>query len=92
MEQLVKADIFFFISSIATVIISILVIILLIYLISAAKNLYKISKIIKNTVKIGSAEFVTDIKEYLENNIIFRLFFPPARKKNRVMNDINREN
>jgi hypothetical protein len=84
MDTLVKADIFFFISSIATVIISALLAILLAYLIKAGKNLYTLSEILKSSYK-ESEEFITDLKDRLEQNMVFRMFFPPARKK-RIQN------
>lgn len=80
MESLIKADIFFFISSIATVLLTALVSILLFYLIRAGRNLYLISAALKNNFK-DSEEFVMELKERLENNIVFRLFFPLVRRK-----------
>jgi hypothetical protein len=80
MEPLIKADIFFFISSIATIILLVLISIILFYLIKAGKNLYLISEALKNNFK-ESEEFVTELKERLEDNMIFQLFFPPARRR-----------
>ncbi|MFA6297452.1 MAG: hypothetical protein WC629_02720 [Candidatus Paceibacterota bacterium] len=80
MESLIKADIFFFISSIAIVILAILISVLLFYLIKAGKNLYAISEALKENFK-GSEEYVIELKERLEDNMVFRLFFPPARRK-----------
>ena len=80
MESFIKADIFFFTASIATVVLAILIAILLFYLIKAGKNLYKISESLKGGFK-DSEEFIVELRERLENNIIFRLFFPPSRKK-----------
>ncbi len=80
METLIKADIFFFISSVATVVIAILVSVLLFYLIKAGKNLYSLSEALKGKFK-ESEEFVMDMKDRLENNLVFRIFFPPSRKK-----------
>ncbi len=79
METLVKADIFFFISSIATVVIGILLAILMVYLIMAGKNLYTLSESFKADFK-ESEEFVMDLKERLENSFIFRMFYPQVRK------------
>lgn len=78
-----KADIFFFISSVATVILAILVSILILYLIKAGKNLYMLSEALKGNFK-ESEEFIAELKERLENNIIFRLFFPLPRRKRRT--------
>lgn len=83
METLVKADIFFFISSVATVVIAILISILLFYFIKAGKNLYTLSEALQNHFK-DSEEFVLELKERLENNVFFRLFFPPGRRKKHI--------
>lgn len=80
METLVKADIFFFISSIATIILTILVSILSIYLIKAGKNLYELSETLKTSYN-DSEEFISELKDRLEGNMVFRMFFPPLRKK-----------
>ena len=80
METFIKADIFFFISSMATILFTILVSVLLIFLIKAGKNLYALSELFKESYK-GSEEFVMDLRERLENNIIFRLLFPRVRRK-----------
>lgn len=78
-----KADIFFFISSVATVILAILTSILLFYVIKAGRNLYLLSETLKGRFK-DSEEFVAELKERLEDNLIFRLFFPPSQKRKRV--------
>jgi hypothetical protein len=83
MESLIKADIFFFISAIATVILTIFLSILLFYFIKAGKNLYMLSEALKDGFK-DSEEFVQDLRDRLEDNIVFRLFFPPLRKKRRI--------
>ena len=80
MESLMKADIFFFISSMATIAFTILVSILLFYLIKAGKNLYLLSEALKGDFK-ESEEFIVELRERLEDNLIFRLFFPPARRR-----------
>jgi hypothetical protein len=83
MESFIKADIFFFISSVATVVLAILFSVLLFYLIKAGKNLYLLSEALKGGFK-NSEEFVEELKERLEENMVFRLFFPPARRRRRV--------
>jgi len=80
MDTLVKADIFFFIASIATVVLAGLGAILLFYLIRAARNLQKLSEALKGGLKEGE-DFVVDLKERLESNVIFRLLFPPSNRK-----------
>ena len=83
MEPLMKADIFFFISSIATAVLAVLISILLVYLIMAGKNLYKLSEALKGGFK-DSEEFVLELRERLENNLVFRLFFPPSRRRRKT--------
>src|SRR3989338_3772139 len=80
METIMKADIFFFISSVATVVLVILVSILLLYFIKAGRNLYLLSEALKGRFK-DSEEFVAELRDRLENNMIFRLFFPTSRKR-----------
>lgn len=80
MESLMKSDIFFFISSVSTIILTIFGLIILFYLIKASKNLYELSEAIKGNFK-ESKEFIAELKERLEDNIIFRFFFPLIRKK-----------
>lgn len=58
-DSLIHADIFFFISSIALVIISIGITVLLIYLIGIVKNVRDISE----KVKAESGELIKDIKD-----------------------------
>ncbi len=77
-----KADIFFFISSVATVVLAVSASVLLFYLIKAGKNLYMLSEALKGGFK-ESEEFVAELKERLEDNMVFRLFFLPARRRRR---------
>lgn len=80
METFIKADIFFFVSSVATVILTILLSSVFFYFAKAARNLYLISEKMQSHFK-ESEEFVTDLKERLEDNMLFRIFFPPVRKR-----------
>jgi hypothetical protein len=82
METLVKADIFFFITSAVVVVLAILLAVLLFYMIKAGRNLYKLSEALKGKFK-DSEEFVAELKERLEDNMVFRLFFPPSRRRRR---------
>lgn len=84
MDSFIKADIFFFISSVATAILTVLVSILLIYSIKAVKNLYALSESLKGGFK-ESKEFLEDLRERLESNIVFRLLFPAPRKRRRAV-------
>jgi len=75
-----KADIFFFIFSVALVVLTILASVVLFYFIKASRSLYLILKKLQEHFK-ESEEYVADLKERLEGNFIFRLFFPLARRK-----------
>ncbi|OGG52668.1 hypothetical protein A3H16_01100 [Candidatus Kaiserbacteria bacterium RIFCSPLOWO2_12_FULL_53_8] len=83
MESLLKADIFFFISSVATVVLAVLASVLLFYLIKAGKNLYALSEALKGGFK-ESEEFVAELRERLEQTLVFRIFFPPSRRRRRA--------
>ncbi len=80
MESLIKADIFFFISSVAIILLTILASIFMFYMIKAGKGLYKLSEALKSEFK-ESEEFINDLKDRLEDNLIFQFFFPPARRR-----------
>ena len=80
METLIKADIFFFVSSIGFVILGIMLGIAMFYFIKAGKNLYDISESIHTHFK-ESEEFFLDMKDKLENNLIFRMIFPTSRRR-----------
>ena len=83
-DSFIKADIFFVIASVATIILVILLSILLIYFIKAGKNLYKLTEALKDGFK-GSEEFVAELRERLEDNMVFRLFFPPSRRRRKTV-------
>ncbi|MDO8594113.1 MAG: hypothetical protein Q7R93_01180 [bacterium] len=84
METLLKADIFFFISSIATIVLTILASIVLYYFLKAGRNLSMLSDALKGGLK-ESEEFVQELKERLEDNMVFRLFFPPSKRRKKVV-------
>lgn len=77
--DILKADIFFFISTVATIVLTIFFGFLLFYLIKAARNLYRISNLLKSDLK-DSEEFLMELKERLNKNIFFKIFFPPLLK------------
>jgi beta-lactamase regulating signal transducer with metallopeptidase domain len=85
MEPLMKSEIFFFISSIGTVLLVVLASILLFYLIKAGRNLYLLSQSLKSNYK-ESEEFIEELRERLEDNAVFQFFFPPARRKRSTTN------
>lgn len=83
METLIKADIFFFISSIATVVLSILLSVVLYYFIKAGRNLYLLTEQLQNKFQ-DSEEFVMELRERLENNPMFQFFFPMMYKRKKT--------
>ncbi len=86
METLIKADMFFFISSLSTILTTVLIAFLLYYLVRAGRNLYLLTEMLKGSVK-DSEEFINDLRERLEDNMMFRMFFPPARKRRASKSD-----
>lgn len=80
MDTLIHADIFFFISAIATVILTILFIVALYYLIRILKDFSDISGILKRGVDKASGH-LDDLVDALMNNALFRFFF--GKKKAR---------
>ncbi len=83
MSSILQADIFFFISSIATVLLTVLISVLLFYLIKASRNLQELSEALKNGYN-ESEEFVTDLVERFERNILFRFLFPASNLKRKI--------
>ena len=88
MNTLMKADIFFFISSVSSVILTILLCVALYYFIRASRNLYLLSEKIKTHFQ-ASEEFVMDLKDRLEENFLFRMFFPAVREKKKRNKKVN---
>ncbi len=82
MDTLVKANIFFFIASIATVLLTVLVAVVLCYFIKAGRMLHKMVLALEEHFA-DSEEFVAELKERLEGNLIFRFFFPVINKRNK---------
>ena len=76
MQTLIHADIFFFISTIATVIISICVVIVLIFVILILKNLHRLSETVKTEAGY-IAKDIDDIREKAHGfswNVALKLF------------------
>lgn len=76
MESLIKSDIFFFVATIAVIVVSILTSVLIIYFI-------KTVRIIKNTVKKGS-DYIESVKKDLDKQgVIYTLLkkLIPSNKK-----------
>ena len=63
MQSLIHADIFFFVTTVALILISICLTIALIYIIRILRNIFEVS----NTVKSEGAEIISDIREISTN-------------------------
>ena len=85
MDTLIKADIFFFISSVAIIVVTILASIILFYFIKFSRTLCRLLEDLQENLK-DSEEFIAELKERLENNLLFRFLFPLSRKRNRSKN------
>lgn len=83
METLIKADIFFFISSIATIVIAIFISALLYYLIKAGKALHELLEDLRGNYE-DSEEYVNELVDRLEANAFFRMIFPPIHRKKKT--------
>jgi len=79
METLIHADIFFFITSIAVIILTILLCICLYYLSGALKNFRDITDTLKANVENASDHF-EELIERVEENAIFRFIFGGNKK------------
>lgn len=90
METLIKADIFFFIASIATVVLSLLLSVVLYYFIRAGKNLYQLTEQLQNRFQ-DSEEFVLELRERLEGNPLFQFFFPLVRMRKKPGGEKNKK-
>lgn len=83
METLVKADIFFFVTTIAVIVFTILIAICLYYLSGTLKNFRDITDKLKLGVNSAS-EHLEELIEKVEENPVFRFIFggrKPIKKK-----------
>lgn len=78
MDTLLKADIFFFITSVAVVVLTILVIIALIYFIKILKNVKDISETVRDGVDNASSH-TEELLSKLTDNPLFRFMFGKKR-------------
>ncbi len=83
MESFMKADVFFFISSLSSIVLSVLAAILLLYLIGVARNLHSLTEMIKEGVE-NSGEFIEDLGESIKDNMFFRMLLPSSPKRRRA--------
>ena len=80
MESFLKADIFFFITSIFVAIIAIVTIIIGIYFIMIVKNFYRISKILRGYAESTDAN-LRELGEQIRNSKLFTFLFGKEKTK-----------
>jgi hypothetical protein len=80
METLIHADIFFFITSIAVILLTVLLIIALFYFIQILRNFRDISEIFKRGVS-NASKSLEELSEKILNNALFKFFFSKDRRK-----------
>lgn len=80
MESVLKADIFFFISSISMITISVFAVIALIYFIKILRNFNKISKILRNYSENTEAG-LRDLGEQIRKSPLFTFIFGKEKTK-----------
>jgi uncharacterized membrane protein len=78
METLVKADIFFFVTTIAVIILTVFLSICFYYLAGALRNLRDITQTLKEGVD-RAEERVEEFIERIEDNAVFRFIFGSRR-------------
>lgn len=79
MDTLMKADIFFFVTTIAVILLLVLLVIICIYFIKILKNFKDISDILKQSTEKVSGH-IEDFSDMMMNNPLFRLFFGKKKK------------
>ena len=80
MESFLKADIFFFISSISVIIITLIFLIAGIYFIKMIRNFYKISSSLRKYTK-DTEEELRDIGSHIRQSPIFTFIFGKEKRK-----------
>ena|SRR3989339_274906 len=80
MESILKADIFFFISSVSVVIITLAFLVVGFYFIKMLRNFYKISSILKNYVESTEVE-LKDLGHHIRTSPLFTFIFGKEKTK-----------
>lgn len=86
METLMKADIFFFISAIGTILFTVFGLVALYYLIRILKDFSSISDALKKGVETASGH-LDDLVDMLMSNKLFRFFFGKKRTRKNSKKD-----
>jgi len=86
MESILKSDIFFFIASLATVIMTIVLAIAGFYLIGILRNFHAISSVFKKAVD-NADESLEEIAKSIKNSLLFQFIFGKKQQKKPRKND-----
>ncbi len=86
METLMKADIFFFISTIATIVLTILLVVCFYYLARTLKNFRDISDTLKKHVDRASGH-IDELSKKVEESAIFSFIFGKKRTSRKRKNE-----
>lgn len=81
MDTLIKADIFFFITSIAVILVSIGILVALYYIVKAVDSFEKFSEKIEENMMDASEE-VKEMAEDIRNSFLFSFLFGKKRRRN----------
>ena len=79
MESILKSDIFFFISSISTILITVILVIFGFYLIKTMRNFSKISEQLKDTVD-GATHSLVEVGDHIKESPMFSFFFGKKKR------------
>lgn len=80
MESILRSDIFFFITSIAVIIVTIFLLVALFYFIKMLRNFYKISKILKDYA-VDTEDELRDMAREVRSSKLFTFIFGKAKEK-----------
>lgn len=80
MDTLMKADIFFFVTTIAVVFVSIFLMVLFYYMIVAVRRLRALTDMVEKNITSAN-EHVQEIATQIKESFIFNLLFPKRRKR-----------
>ena len=83
-ESVIKADIFFVITTIAVVLVTLFFLVALFYFIRIVRNFYKISKILKNYADDANSE-LRELGEQIRQSPLFTFLF--GKEENKKGND-----
>lgn len=82
MTSLLKSDIFFFISSVATVVLTCFLVVAFVYLIRFLRLMNRVGDMIEDAAG-GISEDARDMVDRVKESTIFSMFFPKKRSKTR---------